>query len=306
MLSASTIKILAAVCMLIDHLGASLGTPGMEFFDAETTMIMRIIGRISFPVYAYFIANGYIYTRNKRNYFVNLTAFAFVSQIPYTMGLHHTNRTLTPLQGSSEMSFLTGQNLAIALVVLVCTTLAYIFFISDKKFEKNILWMVGAITLCLFSVRISGYAVHIASDLNVFYTLAMGMAGIYLLDNAAESPPVKTAILSAVWLGVLLFISPNADYGIKGVLFIMTLFIAKSSKIFQCIVALIFVLLQYNFSSGSFYSSYYTYTALAVIPLILLYNGKKGITLNKYMFYGFYPVHLLLIGLVIIGVRISI
>jgi hypothetical protein len=53
-LSGSTIKIIACISMLIDHMGY-LFFPYVEIF--------RIIGRIAFPLFAYFIAEGSYYTR---------------------------------------------------------------------------------------------------------------------------------------------------------------------------------------------------------------------------------------------------
>ena len=55
-LSASTLKIIACITMVIDHVGAFILT------DLE---ILRIIGRIAVPIFAYFIAEGCRYTRNK-------------------------------------------------------------------------------------------------------------------------------------------------------------------------------------------------------------------------------------------------
>ena len=58
--SASTLKILAALLMLIDHVG-------LQFFPSEP--ILRIIGRLSFPLFAYFIAEGCRYTKNRLRHF---------------------------------------------------------------------------------------------------------------------------------------------------------------------------------------------------------------------------------------------
>lgn len=55
-LSASTLKIIACIVMVIDHVGVFL------FPDVE---VLRYIGRIAFPIFAYFIAEGCRYTRNK-------------------------------------------------------------------------------------------------------------------------------------------------------------------------------------------------------------------------------------------------
>ena len=60
-LSASTLKIIACITMVIDHVGAYIYT------DAE---ILRIIGRLSFPIFAYFIAEGCRYTRHKLKRFL--------------------------------------------------------------------------------------------------------------------------------------------------------------------------------------------------------------------------------------------
>jgi hypothetical protein len=60
-LSASTLKIIACIFMVIDHLGAYL---------FEDLRILRILGRLSFPIFAYFIAEGCRYTRRKLKRFL--------------------------------------------------------------------------------------------------------------------------------------------------------------------------------------------------------------------------------------------
>ncbi len=55
-LSGSTLKIIACFFMLIDHAGLIL------FPEYE---IMRILGRIAFPIFAFFIAEGSRYSRHK-------------------------------------------------------------------------------------------------------------------------------------------------------------------------------------------------------------------------------------------------
>ena len=55
-LSGNALKIIGAITMLIDHMGVVL-FPGIA--------ILRIIGRISFPIFAFMIAEGCRYTKNK-------------------------------------------------------------------------------------------------------------------------------------------------------------------------------------------------------------------------------------------------
>lgn len=58
-LSGNILKVIAAVTMMIDHTGMIL-FPQTEAF--------RLIGRIAFPLFAFFIAEGCRYTHNKRKY----------------------------------------------------------------------------------------------------------------------------------------------------------------------------------------------------------------------------------------------
>lgn len=64
--------------MTIDHVGAVL-YPQLQ--------ILRIIGRISFPLFAYLLVLGMENTRNIRNYFIRLFIFAFISQVPFSLAV---------------------------------------------------------------------------------------------------------------------------------------------------------------------------------------------------------------------------
>ncbi len=75
-LSGNMLKIIAAVCMAIDHIGVIL------FPD---NMLLRIIGRIAFPIFAFLIAEGCRYTKNKLRYFIVMALFAIVFQAFYTL-----------------------------------------------------------------------------------------------------------------------------------------------------------------------------------------------------------------------------
>lgn len=59
-LSGTALKILACVCMLIDHVGAYL---------LPQYRILRVIGRLAFPIFAFCIAEGCRYTQNKLKHF---------------------------------------------------------------------------------------------------------------------------------------------------------------------------------------------------------------------------------------------
>jgi hypothetical protein len=70
------LKLLAIISMFIDHVGYGL-FPKM--------MVLRYIGRLAFPIFAYHIAIGCQYTKDLHRYVLRLFWFALISQIPYTM-----------------------------------------------------------------------------------------------------------------------------------------------------------------------------------------------------------------------------
>lgn len=73
-LSGNALKIIAAIAMLIDHLG-------YLFFPKN--MALRAIGRLAFPIFAYFIAEGCRYTKNKVRHFLQISILALICQIVY-------------------------------------------------------------------------------------------------------------------------------------------------------------------------------------------------------------------------------
>ena len=71
-LSASTLKIIACIFMVIDHIGAIL---------LPDILILRVIGRLSYPIFAYFLAEGCRYTRNKLKRFLLVLGLAVLCEV---------------------------------------------------------------------------------------------------------------------------------------------------------------------------------------------------------------------------------
>lgn len=67
---------LAMLTMLIDHIGA-------VFFPNES--ILRIIGRLSFPLYVYLMVVGYHRTRSYPKYVLRIGLLALIAQLPYQL-----------------------------------------------------------------------------------------------------------------------------------------------------------------------------------------------------------------------------
>ena len=74
------LKLVAIISMLIDHLGARVFPEYGE---------MRIIGRIAFPVFAYCITVGCVYTKNIFKYALRMGIMAILVQPLYATAMGH-------------------------------------------------------------------------------------------------------------------------------------------------------------------------------------------------------------------------
>ncbi len=73
------LKIIAFVTMAIDHIG-------YVFFPQH--MWLRIVGRIAFPIFAYCLATGCVYTKNAKKYALRLLVFSLASQPFYSLAFY--------------------------------------------------------------------------------------------------------------------------------------------------------------------------------------------------------------------------
>lgn len=91
-LSQEQLKMIACVTMFIDHIGALIVSelyrqtriPALlEIYD-----LMRLIGRVSFPIYCFLLAEGATYTGNPKKYALRLAIGAILAEIPYDLAFY--------------------------------------------------------------------------------------------------------------------------------------------------------------------------------------------------------------------------
>lgn len=75
-LNGFTLKMTAVVSMLCDHLGK-------VFFP--DCIILNIIGRLAFPLFAFVLVEGFLHTKDVKKYMLRLLIFALLSEIPYDL-----------------------------------------------------------------------------------------------------------------------------------------------------------------------------------------------------------------------------
>ena len=75
-INALQLKLLAMVCMLADHIWASL---------AYSAQWLTCIGRLAFPIFAFQIAEGYARTRDRKGYRRRILLWALITELPFNL-----------------------------------------------------------------------------------------------------------------------------------------------------------------------------------------------------------------------------
>jgi hypothetical protein len=133
---------------------------------------------------------------------------------------------------------------------------------------------------------------------NIYFTLFIGLLVIYLIhviDTKMKSRIFLCSLseIVVVGLGGIAALVLAVDYNFVGVLLIVGLYIFRKNKVLQGLVMIfVNVLLIGDLQS---------YAILAMI-FIWFYNGERGPKFNKYVFYAFYPVHLLVLYLINVSI----
>ena len=209
-LNSNQLKLLALLTMTVDHIGVHL---------LPQYPILRIIGRLAFPIYAYCIAEGCVHTKNRKKYLMQMAGMALLCQLVY-------------------------------------------FFAMGSLFQ------------C------------------ILVTFTLSILTIYAIDSGSSvkaAAALCAVVLIAVFLPQWL---PNTDfavdYGLWGVLLPVAVYLSRErgqkllcTAIFLSLLALAYGGIQWL-------------ALLAIFPLAL-YNGQRGSTRLKGLFYWYYPLHLVAI-----------
>lgn len=78
-MSSAVLQWIALLAMVTDHVGYAF-FPGLR--------VLRSVGRLSFPIFAFLLSQGFTHTSNRRNYALRLFLFGLVSEVPYQFLLY--------------------------------------------------------------------------------------------------------------------------------------------------------------------------------------------------------------------------
>ena len=186
-LSGAGLKWIAIITMLIDHSAKAILyigylkprsplTRGTALFDLyKFYRILRGVGRIAFPIFCFFLVQGFLYTRSRAKYAMRLFLFALISEFPFNLGLHdrlfyrhHQNVYFTLFLGLIMIWLwdrIAGKlrNPAVAIIFQAAEAaalcyLAY-FFKTDYRHKGMILILVFYLLHQLLPLSVAGGAV---------------------------------------------------------------------------------------------------------------------------------------------------
>ncbi|MCC8027069.1 MAG: conjugal transfer protein TraX [Clostridium sp.] len=117
---------------------------------------------------------------------------------------------------------------------------------------------------------------------NMLFTLFLGLMVLMAMEHTRNTAVRGAALAAGCALSWLI----QADYNVVGILLIVTMYWFRHNDIAQLVGGVVICAVESI--------SYYCISALAYVPVVL-YNGRRGALQLKYLFYVFYPVHLIVL-----------
>ena len=186
--SGNQLKLIAFLLMICDHVGCmliengvlygqnpiywdlALQTPeGQRWYLAAR--ILRFLGRLSFPIFAFLTVEGFTHTRNVRNYLLRLALFAAISEVPFDLAI------------KGILWYPEYQNV---LVTLVLAVLSMYFMEKSRKYP-----FLQALTIGFFCAA----AWFLRSDYGPVGVLLISVLYLFRMDKNAQL--ISGAVISA-------------------------------------------------------------------------------------------------------------
>lgn len=301
-LNATQVKMFALICMFIDHFAASvlyyyMKKNGYSSFSESTDLYhtlffcfystCRAIGRVAFPVYAYMIVQGFEHTRSRLKYLLRLILLAVISEVPFDLALH------------GKIVNWNYQNVFVTLALgLICIWLIDLVYIKLEKKSKI------AATITAILIWGAFFTFGYLARCDYVNTGVSCITGIYMWQKNKRKTAifVVTAITFLANLWLIPLRRPKYDRNtIYFTLIILAVFVVWAYlQRLDRVGALLFAAAILSSTNTS-----EIYSCLGAI-LIIPYDGTRGkcSKVLKWAFYFFYPVHLLLLYILVKNLKL--
>lgn len=138
------LRVIAIITMIIDHIG-TVFFPGVAIY--------KMIGRISFPIFAFLIVEGSVHSSNIKAYMNRLLCFALISEIPFNLAFYRRFIFV----GSTNVLFTLYAGLLIIDLI-------------KRYHEENMVWI--KMLLIILGIQLIGgdYLIYGILTVIIFYT----------------------------------------------------------------------------------------------------------------------------------------
>ena len=254
----NTLKIIAVITMIIDHIGYYFAA----YIPSSIYVILRIIGRISMPIFCYLLVQGFFYTSNLKKYILRIFIVAIITQVAiFGVSIYDNN--------SNNLSV----NMQLNILFSYTLSLITLWIVHEKNIVKKFTYNQNMFLKIFFIMGIIGIYVFIPFDYEIYVPLLVIM--LYFIEK----------------LKITIYLEKqNYTMSMKK---IITSFLSddkiKIGYILLIAIALLIIIVESR-------NSMYWYMLLAILP-ISLYNGERGVKSKKinWIFYGIFPLqHFLL------------
>lgn len=234
--NSNQLKIFACLTMLLDHIGSIL---------FPQIIIFRIIGRLSFPIFAFLISEGAKYTKNKVRYLLNVGILGIACQILMIIFL-------------KQYQFNILITFAISIIIIYSMD-----YFKKSLFNKNDIILVKLFALGVF-VLVAISPILLAKTFS-WFRYSYGFYGC-MCAVFASAPNLRNT---------------DAPQWLK-----------KFDIIPVRILSMSIPLVIYSIGNS------YQFLSLVSLAVLLFYSEKRGKANLKYLFYVFYPAHLIILHLI--------
>lgn len=221
--------------------------------------LMHVIGRITMPTMCFFVAEGFFHTRNVSKYTARMFLFALISHFAYVSEWNGFGdwRPFVPLYYSGIWEAIRFR---------------------DMSFLNSAAW-------------------H--SQTSVIWTLAWGL----VMLRVEYSERIRSAWLKTLLICLICVVSFPGDWSCTASVLVLSFGTNRGHWLKQTLW-LIFYVGSFGilFMPNNLTYAFLQLSVVLAIPILLLYNGKRGPNpafnaFMKWFFYIYYPLHLLILGL---------
>ena len=137
------LKYIAFLSMLIDHTNNALIIPMLngEGLLLHVSNLFSILGRIAFPIFIFFIVEGFFKTSSRKRYLITLLAFGVISEVPFDM---FTSKTFFSPYWNNMM-----------FTLALCLITIWMIDSLKEKISNKIVWHIVSIVVVAISSAVA-------------------------------------------------------------------------------------------------------------------------------------------------------